>query len=207
MTKFSRAVMVGVALLGLFGSLSAVQAAPLLPDEFNAENGGAGALGYTGFADYIVQSGSVDLIGNGFFDAYAGNGLYVDLAGSSFGSIASATIYGPGTYSVTTALGGPIAANFVDGVRIGFGSSFVDHILSGLTTGIFVDTFTLLAPSAISFTDLGLSGNPNVGATLFGSSVTAVPEPSTLAVLGAALLLGFTLWRRGRNSRRHPTMA
>lgn len=42
-----------------------------------------GALNYTGFKNWNVDFGTVDLIGNGFFDLLPGNGLYIDMAGSS----------------------------------------------------------------------------------------------------------------------------
>ena len=58
-------------------------AAPVFFDDFNAENGGVGQTNYTGFANWAVQDGTVDLIGNGFFDFFPGNGLYVDVDGSS----------------------------------------------------------------------------------------------------------------------------
>ncbi len=40
-------------------------------------------LNYAGFANWDVLDGFVDLIGNGFFDLLPGNGLYVDLDGST----------------------------------------------------------------------------------------------------------------------------
>lgn len=43
-----------------------------------------GALAYCGFQNWKVE-GSVDLLGNGFFDLLPGNGLYVDLVGSGSG--------------------------------------------------------------------------------------------------------------------------
>lgn len=51
-------------------------------DDFNAENGGVPQLNYSAFAQWDVIQGAVDLIGNGSFDFYPGNGLYVDLDGS-----------------------------------------------------------------------------------------------------------------------------
>lgn len=42
-----------------------------------------GALDYDGFANWTVESGHVDLLGNGFIDLIPGNGLYVDMAGTS----------------------------------------------------------------------------------------------------------------------------
>jgi hypothetical protein len=42
-----------------------------------------GKLNYTGFINWNVIGGNVDLIGNGFLDLLPGNGLYVDLGGST----------------------------------------------------------------------------------------------------------------------------
>jgi len=55
-------------------------AAVLLSDNFNAETQ---SLNYTGFANWNVTAGSVDLIGTGFFDFYPGHGNYVDMTGST----------------------------------------------------------------------------------------------------------------------------
>jgi len=51
-----------------------------------------GELNYSGFANWDVSGGQVDLMGNGFLDFLPGNGLYVDLAGSG------APTAGPGTW-------------------------------------------------------------------------------------------------------------
>jgi len=50
--------------------------------DFNEENGGEGMYNYTDFAEWNVVDGCVDLHGNGFFDVWPNNGLYVDLDGS-----------------------------------------------------------------------------------------------------------------------------
>ena len=55
----------------------------LLSDNFDAENGGMGAVNYTAFVNWNVVRGSVDLFGNGFFDFLPGNGLYVELDGNT----------------------------------------------------------------------------------------------------------------------------
>ena len=70
-----------VVLIGL--AAGRVDAAVIFSDNFDGENGGVGALNYTGFANFSVSNGLVDLIGNGFFDFLPGNGLYVDLDGST----------------------------------------------------------------------------------------------------------------------------
>jgi hypothetical protein len=95
----------------------------LLEDDFNSENGGVGQLFYFGFANWLVTDGSVDLIGNGFFDFYPGNGLYVDLDGSityDAGKLTSKKEFTltPGTYELKFDLGNnadpqqPISASF-----------------------------------------------------------------------------------------------
>jgi hypothetical protein len=76
----------------------------LLDDNFNYENKGRAALNYSGFENWIVTRGTVDLIGNGSYDFYPGNGLYVDLDGSSRlgGKLESekSFVLDPGTYEL-----------------------------------------------------------------------------------------------------------
>jgi hypothetical protein len=57
----------------------------LISDDFNSENNGSGMINYQSFKNWIVKDGSVDLIGNGFYDmpGGGGNGLYVDLDGTT----------------------------------------------------------------------------------------------------------------------------
>jgi hypothetical protein len=184
--------------------LAAPASANVLPDQFDAENGGAGTLNYTSFADFTVSSGSVDLIGNTYFDNFPGNGLYVDMAGSTgqFGALTTDTIYGPGTYHVTIGLGGSIYADIADGVNVNWGSgNWSSNNLAGLSTNTFEFDITLAGASAITIADLGNSGNPNIGATLFGITVEqtrAVPEPLTLSLLGAGLAGMGAIRRRKR---------
>ena len=186
---------------------TAAQASPLYLS-FGSENGGAPQLNYYDFANFNVSRGSVDLIGNGYFDAYPGNGLYVDLAGSTnqYGSLTTKTIYGPGTYDVGISLGGPIYNDTSDGAVVSWGEgSSSDMILSGLTEGDYNFSVTLTQPEAFTIADLDLSGNANIGATLFGFEVTQpldtdarepVPEPLTLSLFGAGLAGAFALRRR-----------
>ncbi len=54
----------------------------LLTDTFDDENEGVPELDYADFSNWNVSDGSFDLIGNGFFDFFPQNGLYVDLDGS-----------------------------------------------------------------------------------------------------------------------------
>ena len=61
-----------VVLVGL--AAGRADAAVIFSDNFDGENGGVGALNYAGFANFTVSNGSVDLIGNGFFDYLPANG-------------------------------------------------------------------------------------------------------------------------------------
>ena len=51
-------------------------------DNFNAENRRQGQLNYTGFRNWDVPRGAVDLAGKGFWDHQPGNGMYLDLDGT-----------------------------------------------------------------------------------------------------------------------------
>jgi hypothetical protein len=186
-------------------AFAAPASATVVPDQFNSENGGAGTLNYYGFADYTVTSGSVDLIGAGFYDNFSGNGLYVDMAGTTgaFGALTTNTVYGPGTYHVTIGLGGTIYNGINDGVLVDWGtSSWSSGDLAGLSSSTFQFDITLDVASAITISDLGHSGNANIGATLFGFTAepsSDVPEPVTLSLMGAGLAgMGALRRRRAR---------
>jgi hypothetical protein len=189
------------ALVGVI--LTGAASATVLPNDFDSENGGVPVLNYYGFADWTVSKGAVDLIGNGYFDSFAGNGLYVDLAGSigQFGAITSKTTYGPGTYQVTVGLGGSIYNGIADGATISWGTGSQDFVLPGLATGTYTFDVTLTSPEQFTITDDALTGNGNIGATLFGFSVVKgernvpAPEPMTLALFGAGIA-GFGALRR-----------
>jgi hypothetical protein len=67
---------------------------------------------------------------------------------------------------------------------------------------------TLLNPETFTIADLGLSGNANIGATLFGFEVTPafspnvapVPEPVTLSLFGAGFAGIAAMRRRKKKS-------
>jgi hypothetical protein len=198
--KMKRAIRI-IAAFTLF-YMSAGQTRADLVDTFNSENGGVGQLNYFGFTNWYVANagagGSVDLIGNGFFDFYPGNGLYVDLAGSTNGPgglMTTLQTFGPGTYSISYDLAG--SARGIDStVHVNFGSFSQDYFLpSSQGYTLYGATVTLLAPAQLTIQNLE---GGNIGAILDNVNVHAVPEPATLNMLGAAgicMAAGYC-WRR-----------
>jgi PEP-CTERM motif len=202
------ALAVGSALMLSAMLIAPASAANLFQPNFNSENGGNGQLNYTGFQNFTVSSGTVDLIGNGFFDFGSDNNLYVDMAGSTdqYGALTTKASFGPGAYEITLDIGGPISdAYHADGVTVswtGCGGSCVNTgDIAALTEEVLTFKVDLTTATQFTIADLGDSGNPDVGATLFGFDVQEVPEPMSLALLGSGLLGASFFGRRKKKSR------
>jgi len=85
-------------------------------DNFDSENNNVGELNYTSFANWTVDNGAVDLVGEGFvydgvdFDFWPGNGQYVDLDGTTdkAGTFITKTTFNllPGKYTLEFSLAG-----------------------------------------------------------------------------------------------------
>lgn len=90
----------------------AVDPQALLIDDFDSENGGRSTDNYTGFANWEVVAGSVDLVGTGIYDDFLPpeNGLGVDLDGTTrqAGTLRSRTAFElmPGDYVLSFQLAG-----------------------------------------------------------------------------------------------------
>jgi hypothetical protein len=176
-----------------------------LVDTFNSENGGVGQVNYNNFANFFVantaQGGSVDLIGNGLFDFYPGNGLYVDLGGSTNGPgglLTTKQTFAAGSYKVSFDLAGSargvdrhVAVNFG-----GFSQTFLLPSAQGYT--LFTEIINLAAPAQLSFQNIEPG---NIGAILDNVSVISIPEPHSLAFAGVgALVAAGYAWRRKRRA-------
>jgi hypothetical protein len=163
------------------------------------ENGGAATVNYSGFANWSVVNGSVDLIGNGFQDPYPGNGLYVDLDGTTQQSATLESTAGiaaaPGEYLFEFDLGD---TNFLPGSPAEANElsvSVLDGDLNVLATGPYSSSDTLdgvftlqsLSFDVASATDLTVrfvheSVGDNFGLAIDNVRITLVPEPGALSI-------------------------
>jgi hypothetical protein len=190
-----------VAALGL--APLAGHATVLFSDNFDAENGGVGALNYNALSNWIVSDGTVDLIGNGFFDFYPGNGLFIDLDGSTgdAGTMTTGTTFSllPGTYRLSFLLGNN--GNGPNSFDVSVGSVFTESFSktgTDLETVVRVFNVGSATSGQIVFAHLG---GDNYGAVLDDvkfEALRVVPEPSTYAISLLGLGLAGAAVARGR---------
>ena len=192
-----------------------VQAAVIFQDNFDAENGGMGALNYDGFTNWDVNDGTVDLIGNGYFDFLPGNGLYVDLDGSTgnAGFLTHWESLAIGDYTISFDLAGnqrngsPELTVANVGIFFGDGVAAQDYISLSQNDGF--QTFSLdfsvtnawVGQSAEVRFDFGGVGGDNIGMLLDNVELAtrSVPEPASIALLGLGLA-GFGFARRAKKA-------
>ncbi|MEH2250300.1 PEP-CTERM sorting domain-containing protein [Nostoc sp.] len=199
---------IGIALIALTAigfattnSASAATVTTLLQDDFNQENNGVGALNYNKFTNFDVIKGSVDLIGNGFFDFFPSNGLYVDLDGSTFlaGTLQSKQTFNfqaGDIVNLSFQLAGNQRNGMIDPVTVSLGSLYTETFSlpqsDGFTT--FSRNFTVTSASATSATlNFQETGTDNIGLLLDNVTLTkSVPEPGSIMGLLAFGAFGAT---------------
>lgn len=175
----------------------------IFSDNFNSENGGNGVLNYTAFANWTVSDGTVDLIGNGYFDFQPGYGLYVDMDGSTgnAGKLLSSPVFNlnPGKYELRFDLAGNHRnnANEMVSVQVALGSLASQTYTLARDDDFqqFVLPFSVITAGAIPITFEGTGGD-NIGMLLDNVQLVAVPAP------GVALLMGLGIGLVGWFKRR-----
>jgi hypothetical protein len=192
MNKSSR-IAAAVATLLAAGAANALT---VLSDDFEANTTGLNAtpIGWT------VSDGTVDIIGNGFFDFVPANGKYIDMDGSTSnaGVLSRSVELMAGTpYVLSFDLAGNRRNAAPEQVNVMFGSAAGSWSLAqsdGFTT--YSLALTPLTSGTFTLSFAGVGGD-NIGMLLDNVSVTAVPEPQTYAMLALGLLaIGAAVRRR-----------
>jgi hypothetical protein len=183
------------------GALSApAQSAVIFSDNFDSYPATTNATNFGG--NWTVTNGSVDVIGNGFFDFYPGNGLYIDLDGSTNdpGDFTSKALsVNAGTYTLEFVLSGSTLgeSNTVD---VSFGSYSESF---NLASNYPVTTFTRtvnFASNSLASVVFKNGGSDNMGALLFNVTVASVPEAETAAMMLAGLGIMGSIVRRRKST-------
>jgi hypothetical protein len=197
-----------LAALLLLGSSGVAHAIVVFEDNFDSENGGVGALNYTGFTNWSVTSGTVDLIGNGYFDFLPGNGLYVDMDGStgSAGTLLSLNLnLTAGDYALSYLLAGNHRNGSLEQVTGSVETGFSTRVVSlaqGTPFTSFTDVFSLGGDTTVNI-QFAATGGDNIGMLLDNVVLerrsASVPEPGTL-MLFATGLAGVGVARRRRKT-------
>src|SRR6185312_826691 len=163
-------------------------------------------LGVSVAGNFTTTGGTnVDVLGPGTGTNYgylcgAGFSQCVDLGGTGgnpSGQLVSNTTFSSGQYLLSFNLIGSGRANG-DSVEVVFGSYDQIFFLNAndVTTGVITDQLvTVTGPTTLSLSFLDLDGT-NESLILNAASVSSVPEPSSLFLLGSGLLTGVGFIKR-----------
>lgn len=197
--------------LAMFFALASVAVAndTIFSDNFDSENGCVGVWNYTGFANWTVSDGTVDLR-NGQIGHFPDHGMYVDMDGSTqpgdAGKLTSKTAFDlePGTYTLSFDLAGSqVDYSTIDYVTVGVAmGTLLDETTYTLgryepfTT--FTQTFTVTAPTltTLSFEGLGGDCHSMLLDNVSLESVSHTPAPGAFLLGGIGV--GLVNWLRRR---------
>jgi fluoride ion exporter CrcB/FEX len=200
----THSVVRGALAAACFALAGAAQADVTLTDNFNAENGGAGAAEYSGFA--LWTAANVDLLAPGYFfslcQAAGGSTPCVDMEGSGNGTLTTLT-----TFSVFAGDTVTMQFDLAGDQRNRSGNIVTATLVTTTGTTLFSETFMLAsdapfqsfsravnigADAQVRFGFQSVGPADSMGMLLDNVSFTAgmaapVPEPSTYLLLAAGL--------------------
>lgn len=194
-----RTLTTGLCASAIITYTSGAHAAVLFSEDFDSNTTGLNAAP----AGWTVSNGTVDIIGNGFFDFYSGNGAYIDLDGSTSdaGELSrSFSLLGGVTYNASFTLGGSTRgdSNTVD---VSFGnvnSSFT--LASNDPLALFTVGFTPASDGSYALT-FANQGGDNLGAILLDVQIAnVIPEPETYGLMLTGLGMLALAKRRRRKA-------
>jgi len=179
---------------------SSASALVIFEDNFDTENGGVGVLNYIGFANWDVTDGTVDLIGNGYFDFQPGYGLYVDMDGSTgnAGMMTSGIYLAAGAYTLQFDLAGNHRNNAGEQVDVSVAMGPIFSKSYSLNQDDPFQTFTEtidVAADGDYFLQFEGVGGDNIGMLLDNVKIASVPEPATMLLFGIGFL-GLAIGRK-----------
>lgn len=188
-----------LAALALLAALPAAQASVVFSDDFSA-GAPAATLDTVPTGWTVTNGGTVDLLpaGGNFASLCLGNAQCVDLDGSTgkAGALTRTLMLQPGVYSLALALSGSQRgdSNDVAVSLAGFGQTFSFGSSDGIST--VGGNVTIGAAGSYDLVLLNAGGD-NIGAVLHTVSLSTVPVPGALALMGVGLLGLGAVRRRG----------
>ena len=201
---FTRFVAAALASLFLFPAFSA-SAAVVFQDNFDAEGPGS-ILSYTGFANWTVTGGEVDIIAHGGFSigCVGASGSCVDMDGTSTqaGRLTSAALFGPGNYILSFDISGNQRNGPTDSMTVLFGD--LNETFNRAAADPFgtVTRTVTVGPGGDNIVFAHDNHGQDQLGIILDNVLLETGEAVTIAAPGAALILLFGSLALSR--RRHP---
>jgi hypothetical protein len=190
----------------LFACANTSWAVVAFEDDFDSENSGVFALDYNAFAQWTVSDPSVDLHGNGRYDWWPGNGLYVDMDGSSSsaGKIISVPIgLLPGEYVLSFELAGchwnpyeyghgsedRVTVEVADAGGVLLSNTYSLPYYQGFTPFSVDLSIGTARDVTLSFEGWPLSGGDNLGMLVDDVVLERIPAPGAVLLGGIGVAL------------------